>query len=377
MRTALYAAGTLAIAATLSPDAVRSALVTAAAALFESTPFLLAGLLAAQLLGKHHRTADFFGCGCTSGPSARSLPAAVATALSFGPFVACARLAAALLCARVLRSRNACNAVKPAQPLAELGALLPAALLAGAAYQFFSTVDPSKLSPFADVVLGATLGFCAAPCGLGAVAVAAALRARTPLAAAAFLCVAGIADLRAFQGSAHLREEHDAFAYLLLTAALGVVAWRHGDAMIRPSIAVAAGCCALVALGYALVFRRQQSPRSRIAPALMLAGALIGAPPPAYHATETTLADLFAGERLSFTGRLTRQGSHAALVRYAITCCRADAVPIAVRLASPTRDSEGAWLRVDGSIEDVGGDLRLVAHRIARIAPPGDPFVYR
>ncbi len=248
--------------------------------------------------------------------------------------------------------------------------MLPSSLLAGAAFVCFSAFDPAALSPLGEIALGGTLGFCAAPCGLGAVAVAAALRARAPLAATAFLCVAGIADLRALHRVAHRREEHDALAYALLAAALALVAWRHGDSLIRPSIAVAAGACAVVAIVYATIYRRQQSWRSRIAPALMLAGVLVGAPPPSYRATETTLADLFAGEQLSFTGRLTREGARAALVRYAITCCRADAAPIAVRVDPAPRDSDGAWLRVEGSVESVAGELapRSAQHRAHRAA---------
>jgi hypothetical protein len=378
VRIALFAAGLLAVAATLSPDSLRSALAAAAGSLFESVPFLFAGLVAARLLGKHRRIVDFLGCGCGSGPSARSLPAGVATWLFFGPLVATGRFAAALLCARLLHARTACANHMPAlQPLAELAALLPASLLAGAAFVCFAAFDPAALSPVGEIALGGTLGFCAAPCGLGAVAVAAALRARAPLAAAAFLCVAGIADLRALHRVAHRREEHDALAYALLAVALALVAWRHGDSLIRPSIAAAAGACAVVTIVYATIYRKHQSWRSRIAPGLMLAGVLAGAPPPSYHATETTLADLFAGEHLSFTGRLTREGARAALVRYAITCCRADAAPVAVRVDPAPRASDGAWLHVEGNIESVAGSLRLVPHAVARIAPPTDPFIYR
>jgi DUF1980 C-terminal domain len=378
MRIALLAAGTLAVAATFSPDSLRSALAAAAGSLFESVPFLFAGLVAARLLGKYRHAVDFVGCGCGSGPSARSLPAGAATWLLFGPLVAAARFAAALLCARLLHARRSCANHLPAlHPLAELAALLPSSLLAGAAFVCFSTFDPAALSPLGEIALGGTIGFCAAPCGLGAVAVAAALRARAPLAAAAFLCVAGIADLRALHRVAHLSEEHDALAYALLALALALVAWRHGGSLIAPSIAVPVGACAAVAIFYATIYRRQQSWRSRIAPALMLAGVLVGAPPPSYHATETTLADLFAGEHLSFTGRLTREGARAALVRYAITCCRADAAPIAVRVDPAPRDSDGAWLRVEGRVESVAGNLRLVPESIARIGPPPDPFIYR
>jgi DUF1980 C-terminal domain len=377
VRTALYAAGTLAVAASLSPDTVRSALAAAAGSLFEAVPFLFAGLVAVRLLGKHCAIVDLLGCGCGPGPSARSLPAAAATWLLFGPLVAAARFGAALLCARLLRARAACASHADPQPLADIAALLPASLLSGAAFAIFSAFDPAALSPLGEVGLGAALGFCAAPCGLGAVTVAAALRARAPLAATAFLCTAGIADLRALRGPSQRRERHDALAYALLAAALGLVAWRHGDALIRPSIAVATGCCAIVALLYTATYRRHEFARSRLAPVVMLAGALCGAPAPSYRATETTLSDLFPGERLSFTGRLTRRQSQAALVRYAITCCRADAAPVAVRLDPAPSDSDGAWLRVEGRVDSVRGDLRLVPRTVVRIAPPSDPFVYR
>ena len=109
----------------------------------------------------------------------------------------------------------------------------------------------------------------------------------------------------------------------------------------------------------------------------MLAGALLGAAPPQYRATETTLTDLFAGERLTFTGALARDGNASAVVRYAITCCRADAAPVAVRLDRSPPFPTGTWLRVAGSVENVNGELRLITTRIERIAPPTDPFIYR
>jgi uncharacterized membrane protein YcgQ (UPF0703/DUF1980 family) len=80
---------------------------------------------------------------------------------------------------------------------------------------------------------------------------------------------------------------------------------------------------------------------------------------------------------LTFTGVLTRQGRSCALVRYAITCCRADAAPIAVRLDRTPSYPAGTWLRVKGQIESLRGDLRLDPQQVERIAPPSDPFVYR
>lgn len=88
------------------------------------------------------------------------------------------------------------------------------------------------------------------------------------------------------------------------------------------------------------------------------------------------MRDLFAGERLSFTGALVRGAGSSAVVRYAITCCRADAAPIAVRLERAPPYTTGTWLRVDGVLEDRAGAIELKAERIARVAAPGDPFLY-
>ena len=64
-------------------------------------------------------------------------------------------------------------------------------------------------------------------------------------------------------------------------------------------------------------------------------------------------------------------------MRYAITCCRADASPVVVRLDRAPRFATGSWLRVDGHIESIAGNLRLVAGSAQRIAPPTDPLIYR
>jgi hypothetical protein len=197
------------------------------------------------------------------------------------------------------------------------------------------------------------------------------------VAAAAFLCVAGIVDVRALVARSHPDAGHDAFAYALLAIGLAVVAARRGDALVHPALTVPLALCAAAMLGYAILHRRERSAPARFAPAVMLAGALLGAAPPQYRATETTLADLFAGERLTFTGALARDGGSSAVVRYAITCCRADAAPVAVRLDRPPAFPAGTWLRVEGSVENVDGEFRLVATRIERIAPPSDPFIYR
>jgi len=80
----------------------------------------------------------------------------------------------------------------------------------------------------------------------------------------------------------------------------------------------------------------------------MLAGALLGAPAPAYRETETTMTGLFAGEHLTFTGALVREGAHDAVVRYAVTCCRADAAPVVVRLTRRVAYANGSWFAWTG-----------------------------
>jgi hypothetical protein len=380
MRTVLYGVAVLALTILFAPDAIRSALAASASALFEATPFLFASLVIAGVLPRRLYALEYLGCGCARGPSARSLPAAAATWLIFGPAVAVARYVAALSVAHLLdrraRSGESTAHEHPAL-LDELGTLILPALLAGAAMQLCSGVDAHRLSPAGSAFFGAMLGFVAAPCGLGAVALAGALRGPAPVAAAALLCVAGIVDLRALRPIPHRRSSHDAFGYALLALALGLVAWRRGGDLVHPAMSLPIGCCASGALIYAFKHRRERAAAGRTAPALMLAGALIGAPPPQYHVTETTLTDLFAGERLTFTGTLLHQDGAGALVRYAITCCRADASPIVLRLDHPPHYPAGTWLRVDGRIENTGGEFRLAPDAIERIAPPSDPFVYR
>ncbi|HEV3092696.1 MAG TPA: hypothetical protein VGX91_14735 [Candidatus Cybelea sp.] len=374
MRVALYATAACCVAVLLRPDSLAAALATAASALIEAVPFVVAGIVAARVL-RRPQLAAYVGCGCAAGPSARSLPAAVAAALVFGAPVALARLAAAVLAAALLRRRDACAA--PPGLLGDLRALVAPSLLAGATMQLGGALELARLPHVAQALAGAALGFAAAPCALGAVPLAGALHARAPLAAAAFLGVAGIADLRALSRRHPHASEHDALGYVVLAVALAVVAARRGDALVHPALTPALGVCAAVAAACAFAKRQARAPAQRAAPLLMLAGALIAAPPPQYRATETTLTGLFPGESVRFTGVLARDGARSAIVRYAITCCRADASPIAVQLTRAPQAPAGTWLQVEGRIESDGGTPRLDAASARRIAPPTDPFVYR
>ena len=377
VRTVLYAAA-LALATACSPEMLRGALVASASALFEVSPFLFAGALAWRLIGRRCSIVAHLGCGCGNGPSARSLPAAAATWLAFGPAVALARYLAATIAARLLRRReNVAFDHTPPQPLDEIAAVLPAALVAGAATQLFVRFDPAGLSPLAGALAGAALGFVAAPCGLGAVALAATLRAHAPIAAAAFLCIAGVVDVHALRGDSRRGPSGDCAAYVILAAALAIVAWRHGDALVHPLFTLPLAACVPVCTIAAIACRRSRCGRSRVAPALMLFAALAGAPAPRYAATETTLTGLFPGERIVFIGTLTHDAHSSALARYAITCCRADAAPVVLRLAVAPAYSAGTWLRAAGRIETFGSEFRLVAESVQPVPAPVDPFIYR
>ncbi len=303
------------------------------------------------------------------------MPATAAAWLVFGPLVAIARFLAAVVVARFAGVKTPHESP---ELLDELAAIVPAAAIAGAVTQLAMLADLRRLAPSVQIFGGALFGFATAPCGIGAIGVAGALHGRAPLAAAAFLCIAGIADLRTVVSRrTHHAPMHDVLAYVLLACALGIVGWRHGGALVHPAIAGALLACGVVALVLASIHRSRRDARARLAPALMLLGALVAAPPPAYRATETTLSDLFPGDRLTFTGTLVRHANDAALVRYAITCCRADAAPVAVRLAQPPPFPAGTWLRAGGAIDVHAGDPRLVVGSIERIAPPADPFIYR
>ncbi len=379
MRIALYAMAILGLASLGNVDNLRAALATSVSALLEATPFIFAGAAMESLVPRAKALIAYLGCGCTAGPSARSIPAAAATWFAFGPIVAVGRFAAAsLVAALVWRRIEGSNvAVARAQPLHEIATLAPAAVLAAALTHLFNAFASVRLGVATTAAIGAALGFTA-PCALGAVALAGTLRAHAPAAMVAFLCVAGVIDLRALRAArCSAPRPHDGFAYALLGFALAGVAFRHGAALVHPMFTGALAICAAVAFACSVIFRRQRCSRARIAPALMLSGTLIGAPPPAYHATETTLSALFAGEELQFSGVLSCDVSRCSLIRYAITCCRADAAPVVVAVTGVPRRFDGRWLRVEGNIANVGREFTLIPRRVEVIAAPSDPFIYR
>lgn len=354
-------------------------LVTSAATLFESVPFILAAAVFTQMpLRWNARIVAYLGCGCGVGPSARSLPAAAATCLVFGPLVAGARLVAAYSIDRFRDRARTCDHDRNADSmLSELWLVAPIALLGAGAALVLPAVAPAHPPAALAFFGGAAAAFVMAPCALGTAGFAATLRTMAPAAAAGFLCVAGLLDARTWIRRHATPGAHDALAYALLALACAIVAAHGGTGLVHPKFAPALWPCALAGAYLAYRHRSQRCGLLRAAPAVMLLGAFLGAPLPEYHATETTLAGAFAGERVDFTGVLTRTQGAATLVRYAITCCRADAAPIVLRLESTPPLRAGQWVRARGALIARENDLRLRPDVFEPVSPPPDPFVYR
>jgi hypothetical protein len=343
VRPAIYVAAVCAAAA-LAPELMRNLLANAASIVLEALPFLAF----AAFCGGFGRLARYAGCGCGTGPSARSLPAALATALTFGWAVACVRFAGALLAARCMHRAHDDAQV---EFLVELARLAPSSILAAATALISPALPLHAFPPWCAFAVGLVLGAIASPCALGGIAIAASIRTASPLAAAGVLCTAGVIDIYAFgllRARDCVRNRGDAQGCRPRASALHAAA--RGNGALLPGAIAAALILALV----------------------------IGAPAPEYRATETSLADAFPGERVTFAGVAVHEHAANALVRYAILCCRADARPIALAVDRDLRAFDGCWLRVDGVLARMpDGTLRLRMTSLARIAPPSDPFVYR
>ncbi len=354
---------------------VSAIVVNAAAILLESTPFVLAGAICARIpLRFGRRIVPYLGCGCGAGPSARSLPAFVAVWIVFGPLVAVARLGAAIAVESFARKRGCEH--RDDSVLGALRAIVPFALAGAALLPVLPAIAGARAPVAAVTVAAALTAFLTSPCALGTIGVAAIARGIAPSAAAAFLCVAGIFDLRAWTNRAERIAGHDCIAYALAFGACALTAVRGGGAMVNPRFTPALWICAIACAYLAHRYRTHTRPALRIAPALMLAGCVLGTPPPVYYATQTTLAGAFPGERIDFTGAVVTSGKETALVRYAISCCRADAAPVVIRLDSGAAVRSG-WARARGTFVLRGGELRLHADEIQRVPVPADPFVYR
>jgi hypothetical protein len=373
MRAAIYVALFVACAAA-APVQTRAVLESAASVLFETLPYVAGAALLRPMLGRFAPAAlAFAGCGCGRGPGARSIPAAIAAAALFGPAVAGARFVGACVIAR-LRSYD--DEHDDASILADVTALALPALLCGILVSVAPLVDLSHQRSIVQLALGATLGFTAAPCALGGVALAAALRTQSPLASAAALAITGIVDMRVWWRAGHKHATPDRVAYALLAVACVVVAYRHGATLVHPRMTLPLWGSAIF---FAILAARTPvlaAPTQRAIAAALISAAILGSTPPPATATATTLDDAYPGERVDFTGTYDSSGVPR-VVRYAITCCRADARPVTLRLARRINYDSGAWLHVSGSLSQTArGDLVLEPASVTRVATPVDPFVY-
>jgi hypothetical protein len=379
----------MAAAAALEPAALRSALACAAGTAYEAAPFVVAaGLLPRGL----RPLAGALGCGCGGRlPGALSLPAAALCWLSFGPATALARAAAALalaLAARRPRPRAGCDVYQPEAPrasgmLEELADLARAAALAALAREL--VVGPAlalagPLGEAAALAGGLLLGVLL-PCATAGVAVAAALGHAAPLAAAGILATSGIqGPLRSRPGARPPRAD-TRFGLAALSLTLGALALHGPSGLVSPRLLpleAAAAAALLVPLRAATPSAAAHAPRAGAVPAVMLVALVSGSPVPVYRTGATQLDGAFAGERVSFTGSAEPGPARTTLVRFAITCCRIDAAPIALRLDRRLPVRAGAWIETAGVLNPApDGTLALRVERWRPIPPPADPFVYR
>ncbi|MGP6192624.1 MAG: hypothetical protein ACLPSH_21785 [Vulcanimicrobiaceae bacterium] len=386
----LAVAGVLAI---VTPATLQGALASAAGTMFEATPFVLAAHL---LRGTSLRwLVGMASCGCVRGvPGALSLPATALCWLSFGPWVALARLAAGVLLAmRSGPSRH--DGEMGAGPLDELLVIGSGAALASLVVEALRLPGSSYIAPALAIVAGlVTGGFVGVllPCTSAAIAIAAALRSAVPAASLAVLLTAGLttpglaatgltASARSTRAPTSPRSSgrpqgKGHFALALLAAACGGLALHGGAGLVSPHFVpvVAAAVPLAVVCGRSA---RAATPSSWFVPAGLLAALALGSPPPSYVATETTLGDAFPGERITFTGVSYRSGSSTILQRFVITCCRADAVPVAVCTQQPLPVPDGTWLLANGKIVWSAAGPELAVLRWQRLSPPEDPFSYR
>lgn len=374
----------IATAAALAPSATHAALASAAAMVFEATPFVLAasalGGLARRLHPRAPRAAGslvaLFGCGCGALPGALSLPAIALCWLGFGPAVALLRCAAglAVACCRPAALGPSHDESSGGDFLAGLAGLVGPALGAAVVAQL-ALRGTASMSPAAGFLAGALVG-ALAPCAFGSVALASALRFASTAVSAGLLTTAGLVPRMTPRRQPPSRPSR--LCALGVAAACAALVARHGAGFVNPRLLPLIGAAALFSAGLTAGCRTR-APGAWRAPALLLAALVLGSPSPAMPiGTATSLEDAYPGQSLRFLGVVHGDPSGTTLVRFAITCCRADAAPVAVRLDRRLRMPDGAWVEADGVLQNGStGGLVLRATHLRHRKPPDDPFVYR
>jgi len=379
------AAAAVVACAALPPAVLHAALAATAGTLFEATPFVLGAALLRGPLIRPAATLFSCGCACPGTPAALSLPATALCWLNFGPAVALARFAAALLLAR--RTRSAASPAAAADdddPLAQLAAIAAPAFAFGVAAALIPSVPvfppgAAPWLPWLEIIAGAGAG-AIAPCATTAVALAGSMRGGAPLAAAGVLLTAGLVRFPRPRAAETARPEQPAqsarIPLALLTAACIAVAIGDGGGFVHPRLVPLIW---LASAGAAVAIRRSQTTTARhpaAAPLVLLVALAFGSPLPQAGAGSASLDDVYPGETIAFTGRAILRDGATALVRYAMTCCRADATAIVVPLDRALPVPPNAWVALTGSI--AAGDHRYVLVRSWHIVVrPDDPYLYR
>ncbi|MBC5804094.1 MAG: hypothetical protein GIX03_14070 [Candidatus Eremiobacteraeota bacterium] len=385
--------------AALGPDILHAALAAAAGSLFEAAPF---GLAAELVPRRWHFGAQLAGCGCAGRvPGALSLAATALCWIAFGPPVALARFGAGLAVMRFTPPRHDVGPTPGAPPDA-LDALLVLAPCAAAATAGVSALLPiaphltrEPLGPLIAFALGMALGTIA-PCATAAVAIAAALAPHVSAAAAGLLLTGGLVQIPGAMRRCARRSDAVCAAAVAarfgLAAALALLAQRGAAGFVNPRLLPLIVLGALLALASAcralLSTRRRTVPASgdgsrpwpsgALVPVIMLGALAAGSPVPRERVSATQLVDAYPGERLSFVGTVQRgNGGASMLERYEITCCRADAAPIVIRLTSRLPLIDGTWVAASGVLASSARGLALRLGQWKAVAPPADPFVYR
>jgi hypothetical protein len=331
------------------------------------------------------------GCGAGAGPAALSLPAAALCWAVFGPAVALARFGAAVVLHFATRLPAAAGH-EESDPLATLSAIAKPAFALGLATALAQSGHrghfPVSLPGPAVAMFEGIAGFVAgtfAPCTTAAVALAGMLRGIAPFAAAGILVAAGLVPPPNFRRS-HGTRPHDARGSRPHDARLGLaivalgcatLAARHGGGFVHPRLVPFLW---LAVPGALLVARSRGGTELRLGacvPALMLAALVGGSPIPGPGAAAGAPDDLYPGEAIAFTGTTATIRGRTVLVRYAITCCRADASALVLPTNLRLRLAANTWVAIRGTVARDDAGLFVRATEWKHVAPPADPYLYR
>ena len=323
------------------------------------------------------------GAAAREGCRARlSLPAAAVTWILISPFVATARLLAAITLAR-RTSQSDVESVEGEQ----LGRLATVTALACGAALLHRVVPslallapqwpvgaPHALFFISGLAIGALM-----PCTLGAITFAASFQTTLPPLCAGVLCTAGLTPAGALgKWSGRSRDRIDR-RWVTVSLLLCFLWFARSGATgyLHPRLAWMLFLGAIAALICSLRARRYCSPSALAAP-LVLALAIVVGPAGAPPVAQSVPVDaLYPGEHLRFSGLTASDERTTSLTRSVMTCCRADAVILRLPLDRKLPVAEHTWIQAEGTIARRGSAFELRVERAARIAPPSDPFLYR